>query len=159
VLLLLGCLTTVQGQQTPLAELVDRAGAGSMMGDWVGEGENGETINMSIAWDLDKHMILLHRKDPRWEVKSMTAVDPESGEVKYVGVSNRGNLILGSWTGKDSQPVLKVNVRGGEGRSWKGALLFKAAGDQTLQVEYYATDDSDNLVEPARRTYTFKRKK
>lgn len=158
VLALLSCLAAAQGQQT-LAEMVDQAGAEWMMGNWVSEDENGQAIDLSFAWALDKHAILLDRKDSRWEIKSMTAVDPESGEVKYVGVSNRGGIILGTWSEESGNPLLKFNVRGREGRSWKGAVLFKSAGDQNLLVEYFATDDSNNLVEPAQAKFVFKRKK
>ena len=158
VLALLGCMTAAQGQQT-LAELVDQAGAEWMIGNWVSEGENGQTIDLSFAWALDKHAILLDRKDSRWEIKSMTAVDPESGEVKYVGVSNQGAIILGTWSEESGNPVLKFHARGREGRSMKGAVLFKSGGDQKLQVDYYATDDWNNLIEPAQAKFVFKPKK
>ena len=130
-----------------------------MLGNWVSEGENGQTTDLSFAWALDKHVILMDRKDSRWEMKSMTAIDPESGEVRCMGVSNRGGIITGTWSEESGSPLLKFKARGQEGRSWKGAVLFKSGGDQNLHVEYYATDDWNNLVEPAQAKFVFKRKK
>ena len=158
ILALVGCVSAAQAQPS-LAELVDQAGAEWMIGNWVSEGENGETISLSTAWALDKNVILLDRKDSRLEIKSMTAVDPQSGEVRYVGVSNHGGIILGTWTEESGNPVLKFKAHGRDGRSLKGAVVFKSGADQTLLAEYYPIDDSDNLVEPAKAKFVFKRKK
>jgi len=156
-LLLLGCGAFVQAQIT-LADKVAEGGVEWMIGDWEGTGDDRETVSLSFKWDLNKHVIFLHRKSARWESKGMNAVDPESGDVKFIGVTSMGGFLTGVWEDKDGYPLMKLTAKGADGRSWKGGIVYKSSGNATMEVEYYAANDAGDLEEPARGSWTFKKK-
>jgi len=155
---LFGSLATLQAQQT-LADLVAEVGGEWLVGDWVGYSDNGDELVQTIHWDLDKHVIAIHFKTPRFEIKSMTAVDPTSGNVKYIGFSNRGGALTGTWQEESGWPLLRVKAVNQDGQTWKGALLFQRVDDNTMKIEIFRVDEDGELIYPARTSTEFKRKK
>ena len=92
--LLLG--TNTQAQQT-LADLVQEANAGWMMGTWKASTDDGSAFTLSLSWDLDRHVVVMHGKGDDMEFKGFSALEPASDQVNYVGFDNRGAVSKGKW--------------------------------------------------------------
>ncbi|MGA4577530.1 hypothetical protein [Limisphaera sp. VF-2] len=154
---LLGLHCHAQAQRS-LADLVAEAGAEWMIGEWVAHTGNGDPITQKVSWDLDKHVVTMHVQSPMLEVKSMTGLDPATGQARYVGFSNRGGALTGTWQEEGGWPMLRLQGTNPDGRAWKMALVYKRVDENTMAVEIYSLDESDNVVRPARNVTEFKRR-
>jgi len=153
----IGLLCWAQAQPK-LAELVAEVNGEWMLGEWVAYTESGEEMTQKVSWDLDEHVVVMHFQAPMLEVKAMTGLDPASGQVKYVGFSNRGGALTGTWGEADGWPLLRLRGANADGQVWKMALLYKRVDDKTMRVEIHGMDGADNVIQPARTTTQFKRK-
>lgn len=153
----LGVLFQARAQRT-LADLVAEAGAEWMIGEWVGYTGNGEPMTQKVSWDLDKHVVSMHFQSPMFEIKSMTGLDPATGQARYVGFSNRGGALSGTWQEEAGWPMLRLQGTNADGQSWKMALVYRRVDENAMAVEIYGLDDADHLIRPARNITEFKRR-
>ena len=157
---LLACTTWVNAQaQQQLADLVSEAKAEWMLGKWEAQTDNGSTLVLGIAWDLDKHVVVFHGKGTDMEFKGYSALEPGSGEVKYTGFDNRGVITKGVWGMEADELVLRVESQTPDRGSRKMAVVFTGNATEGLQVRLHQLNDSGGLVSPARTTYKFKKQK
>jgi hypothetical protein len=151
--LLLG--TNTHAQQT-LADLVQEANAGWMMGSWKATTDDGGTFALTFSWDLDRHVVVLHGKGDDMEFKGYSALEPASDQVAYVGFDNRGAISKGKWAMEDGELVLRVENRSDRG-TYKMAAVFTSASGGGLSLRLHRIDDWGNLVTPEQTLLRFKK--
>jgi hypothetical protein len=151
--LLLG--TNTQAQQT-LADLVQEANAGWMMGTWKASTDDGSAFTLSLSWDLDRHVVVMHGKGDDMEFKGFSALEPASDQVNYVGFDNRGAVSKGKWAMEDGELVLRVESRSDRG-TLKMAAVFASASGGGLSLRLHQVDQWGNLVTPEQTLLRFKK--
>jgi len=151
--LLLG--TNTQAQQT-LADLVQEANAGWMVGSWKATTDDGGTFALNLSWDLDRHVVVMHGKGDDMEFKGYTALEPASDQVNYVGFDNRGAISKGKWAMEDGELVLRVESRSDRGTT-KMAAVFASASGGGLNLRLHQVDQWGNLVTPQQMLLRFKK--
>lgn len=159
-LALLACgLTTTAVAQDTLQDLVTQARAEWMFGRWQGESENGDKVDLTVSWDLEKHVVLLHVKAGDMESKGYSAKDPRGEEVKYVSFDNRGSVGKGTWGMESDELVLRTESQSPERGPWKVAFVFTGSTSEGLKIRMHSVDQYGDMQTPARATFTFKKQK
>jgi len=157
LLTLLSFTVTVHAQQT-LGDRIIKAGTDWLIGEWEGTDDDGRTLQQTFSWDLDKHVVTSRSKTPRWEIKGTTGWNPETDEAVYVGFSNRGGAVKGTWKEHEGSPMLKIKVVDQEGRSWSGAVVYKKKDASTMDVQIFGLDGGGDLEGAPQTTITYKKK-
>jgi len=157
LLALLSFTVTVRAQQT-LGDRIVEAGTDWLIGEWEGSDDEGGTLLQTFSWDLDKHAMNSRSKTPRWEIKGTTGWDPEKHKAVYVGFSNRGGAIKGTWGKHEGSPMLKLKATDLEGRSWSGAVVYKKKDASTMEVQIFGLADDGELDESRQTSITYKKK-
>ena len=151
--LLLGPNT--QAQQT-LADLVQEANAGWMMGSWKATTDDGSAFTLNLSWDLDRHVVVMHGKGDDMEFKGYSALEPASDEVDFCRVRQ---------SRRDQQGNVGHGRRGsgseGRSRSDRGTLkmaaVFASASGGGLNLRLHQIDQWGNLVTPEQTLLRFKK--
>jgi hypothetical protein len=144
--------------QSVLEDRMAKAGTDWLIGEWEGKDENGQTLQQTFSWDLDKHVVNSQTKNPRWEIKGTTGWNPETGHAIYVGFSNRGGALKGTWGERDGSPILTLKAMDQEGRSWSGAVVYKKKDASTMEVQIFGLNDDGSVKDTAQSTLTYKKK-
>jgi hypothetical protein len=157
IMAVVACLLTwnCQAQQT-LADMVQEANAGWMLGTWKANTDEGGTFTLSLAWDLNKRVVVLHGKGEEMEFKGYSVLEPGSDEVSYVGFDSRGAVSKGKWGMENNELVLRVESRTETG-TWKMAAVFTAAADGGLNLRLHRLDDWGSLISPEQTLLRFKK--
>jgi len=156
---LLACsLSVATHAQRSLADIVDEAKVGAMIGTWAAQTDEGQSFTIAFAWDLDKHVINLTCKTPDSDLKGYTSVDPTSNEVTYVGFDNHGTVTKGSWTKEGDDIVLRFESRSADRGPVKMAAVFSPKSEKEFELRLQGVSDSGDLVSPARTVLKFKKK-
>ena len=161
ILLVLALLsfTGATHAQSSLGDKVIEAGHDWLIGHWEATDDDGRTLHQSFAWDLDKHVIAMVTKNPRWEIKGMTGLNPEKeAEAVFVGFSNRGGAVKGRWSKKDGSPMLRIKAMSQDGNAWEGAVVYKKINGTTMEVQLFGVDDNGQLKESVETTLTYRKK-
>lgn len=144
-----------QAQRT-LADLVEEANAGWMIGTWKATTDEGGAFTLSFAWDLGRRVIALHGKGDDVEFRGFSLLEPGSDEVSYMGFDNRGSVSRGKWAMENDELVLRVESRTEEGTS-KMAAVFTAAANGGLNLRLHRMDDWGGLISPEQTLLRFKK--
>lgn len=144
--------------QRSLESLVSEAKAGWMFGQWQGTGEKGEVTTLSISWDLEKHVVLLHLKMPGIETKGYTVIEPKSEMPRFYSFDKEGTVSKGAWAVEGSDLVLRVEAESATLGSWKQGFVFTGNAREGLQVRLHGIDSSGNLT-TAKEILKFKKDK
>lgn len=144
--------------QQSLQDLVSEANAEWMMGKWEATTDNGDTVNLTFQWDLEKRLVVLHVKAPDMESKGYTYIEPGNPEPKYMSFDTRGSVGKGSWAMESGEIVLRTESRTAERGPWKAAVVFGGSSSSGLKIRMHQIDDSGDLVTPARFELAFKKK-
>lgn len=156
---LLTCAAWVSAQaQATLEDMVSQGNAGWMMGKWETQSDDGNTVMLDFAWDLDKKVIVLHGKIGEMEFKGYSAIEPGGTEVKYVGFDNRGTVTKGAWGMEAEELTLRLESKSAE-RTAKMAAVFTGSASEGLQVRLHSVNDAGALATPARTTLKLKKAK
>ena len=147
--------TNTQAQQT-LADMVQDANAGWMIGSWKAPTDNGGTFTMNLSWDLDRRVVVLHGKGDDMEFKGYSALEPGGDQVTYVGFDNRGAISKGAWGMENGELVLRVSSQTDQG-TWKMAAVFTSASGGGLNLRLHRIDDSGDMISPEQTLLRFKK--
>lgn len=150
-------LHTLQAQS--LSDVIKENNGDWLIGNWEATDNDGNTHTQTFKWELGKNVVVSHNKNPRWEIMGMTAYNADTEEVTYVGYSNRGGRVTGTWNDREGSPILRVKAQGSDGQSWEGAVLYKKIDDKTMRIEMFRVDDNGDVEDEARGGMEFKRKK
>jgi hypothetical protein len=155
---LLACMASLSAHaQNSLESLVSEAKADWMFGKWQAQSESGDGITLTISWDLDKHVVLLHLKAGEMESKGYTVMEPKADFPKYYSFDNRGSVGKGNWGMEDENLVLRVESESAERGPFKAAFVFSGSASTGLQVRMHNIESSGDLATPARMTFKFKK--
>ena len=149
---------TTQAQRS-LDSLVSEAGAEWMFGQWQAQSDNGDTVTLTVSWDLEKHVVLLHVKASDMESKGYTVIEPKSEMPKYYSFDNKGSVGKGSWAMEGSDLVLRVESESSSRGPWKVGFIFGGSASEGLKVSMHSIESSGDLATPARTTFKFKKAK
>jgi hypothetical protein len=149
------CTFSASSQQT-LADLVTEAKAEWMFGQWEGQSDNGDKVQLGVSWDLDKHVVILHVKTTEMESKGYTVIDPVSATPKYFSFDNRGSVGKGGWEMEAEELVLRVEIQSADRGPWKAGLVFTGSATEGLKIRMHSLTDSGSLGE-ARTSFKFKK--
>ena len=75
-----------------LAEILESAGLGTLIGTWVDQDTNGQAISLTYTWRIEDRVLGLSIKVPGDNSEGLIAVDPESGEVMHVSADENGGV-------------------------------------------------------------------
>ena len=137
---LLGSTATLQAQST-LESLVQEAGFSWLLGKWKASNSEGQTLRQSFSWDLKKNVVVGETIDPEYQVKTLTGIAPDREEPVLVGFSSRGGAVRGVWRDRDGSPLLTLRASDREGRTWRGAILYKKIDGDTMEVRVFGLDE------------------
>lgn len=154
---LLACMFTFSARAQSLENLVSDASAEWMFGKWQAQTENGDSITLTISWDLDKKVVMLHVKGGDMESKGYTVIEPNVEMPKYYSFDNRGLVGKGSWNMEDEKLTLRVTTEVPDRGARKAAFVFGGSSGSGLQVEMFTVSSSGDLETPARMTLKFKK--
>lgn len=156
----LTCLLSVSAlAQRSLESLVSDANAEWMFGKWQAETDNGDTVSLSVSWDLEKHVVLLHVKVGDLESKGYTVMEPSAEQPKYYSFDNHGAVGKGAWKVENGDLTLRVESESPDRGPAKMAFVFTGSASTGLQVRMHNVDGSGDLVTPARATFKFTKEK
>jgi hypothetical protein len=158
MLIAVACLAPLAAQAQTLADRVGEANAEWMFARWQAQSENGDTVQLNVSWDLEKHVVILHVKAGEMESKGFTYVDPVSQEVKYVSFDSRGFVSKGSWGMESEELVLRTEGQSAERGPFKAAFVFTGNSSDGLQVRMHQVDASGALSD-RKTVFKFKKQK
>jgi hypothetical protein len=144
--------------QTKISELLDQANASWLAGQWEARTGQGDLIQLRCWMDLDGTIGLMHLQAPGMELKSVSHLDPDTRDAKYLGFSLDGSISTGSWTEQYGNLLLNVESRHPSGRVWKAGVIYRRVNPQTMRIEIHELTATGNLVYPASQTIEFQRK-
>jgi len=145
--------------QNSLENLVSDQSVEWMFGNWQAQADNGDTVTLSISWDLAKHVVALHVKTAEMESKGYTVMEPKEDRPKYYSFDDKGSVGKGSWDQENGDVVLRVETETSGRPAWKAGFVFSGSASTGLQVRMHNIDSSGDLVTPAKATYKFKKQK
>ncbi len=143
--------------QQSLPDLVRQAKADWMLGRWECQTENGQTVSLTISWELEKHAIAFNIKTPETEAKSYSVKDPSGDEVKFFSFDNRGSVTTGTWAMEGEELVLRIESQIPDRGTEKAAVVFSGTASEGLKVRMHSLDSSGGMVTPPR--FSLKMKK
>jgi hypothetical protein len=156
---LLACTVSINAwAQASLENLVSEASAEWMFGQWQTQTDNGDTVSLTIGWDLEKHVVTLHVKAPEMESKGYTVMESSHETPRYYTFDNRGAVGKGSWNMENDELVLRVDTERPGGETRKAAFVFGGSSSKGLEVRMHTVDSSGSLSSDARMTLKFKKR-
>ena len=158
LLLLLTCSLILPAQaQVSLAGLADEANAGWMFGTWKTTTDNGDSLQLDVAWDLDKHMVVLTVKTGNVLAKCYTVLEPGAEFPTYFGADNRGTVSKGNWNYEDGELILRLESSRPYESPRKWASVFGGNASSGLELRLHSVESWGGLTYPAMTTMKFKK--
>jgi hypothetical protein len=151
--------TSTATAQEKLGDLVAEMGFDWLAGRWKATTDDGQEIELSYRWSLDRHLAIVDFKMGEYASHSMIYYDPVEQKIVEVGVDNRGGTGKGTWDMEDEKAVSKSDRRGADGQAMKVALLHSKVDAKTMKIEVFSVDDSDQRADDPWATLEFKRQK
>jgi len=93
-----------------LAEILESAGLGTLIGTWVDQDTNGQAISLTYTWRIEDRVLGLSIKVPGDNSEGLIAVDPESGEVMHVSADENGGVGMGQWAEESGVATLTLKT-------------------------------------------------
>jgi hypothetical protein len=143
--------------QVSLASLADEANAGWMFGSWKTTTDNGDALQLNIAWDLDKHVVVLTVKTGDVEAKGYTVLEPGAEFPTYFGADNRGTVSKGNWNFEDGELILRLESSRPYESPRKWASVFGGSASSGLEIRLHDVESWGGLSYPAMTTMKFKK--
>jgi hypothetical protein len=143
--------------QGKLGDLVTEGGFDWIIGAWTATTDQGDKIDVTYKWELDKHMLSVHLKWPNYEYRGMIFYVPAEDRIIQVGVDNRGGNGKGLWQAEGSKAVHKYEHTGADGEINKMGMVHSRANDDTMKVEVYEISSDGALGQSPAFTTEYKR--
>lgn len=158
LLLLLSCSLTLPAQgQVSLANLTEEANAEWMFGSWKTTTNEGAPLQLDIAWDLNKKMVVLTVKTADMEAKGYTVLEPGAELPTYFGADTRGTVSKGSWNYEDGRLILRLESSRPYESPRKWASVFGGNASSGLELQIHDLESWGGLTYPASATLKFKK--
>ena len=145
--------------QNKLGDLVTEGGFDWIIGAWTATTDEGDKIDVTYRWELDKHMLSVHLKWPTYEYRGMIFHVPAEDKVAQVGVDNRGGNGKGIWEAEGNKAVHRYEYTDADGQINKMGMVHSRVNDDTMKVEVYEVSGDGTLGQSPAFTTEYKRQK
>ena len=115
-----------------LAEILESAGLGTLIGTWVDQDTNGQAISLTYTWRIKDRVLGLSIKAPGDDSEGLIAVDPESGEVMQVSADENGGVGMGQWTEENGVATLILKTVDSDKKEETVKVSHRIENDQLI---------------------------
>jgi hypothetical protein len=162
-LLALAALLVFMGTQAraqeSLGDLVSQGGYDWMIAKWAAETDNGQKIEITYKWELDKHIITVHFKMGDFEYRGMIMYTAAEQKVVQIGADNRGGTSKAEWTEDGDRAVSITTSTDAYGDVQKFGISHAKVDADTMRVAVYAVEDTGELADEPWMSSDYRRQK
>lgn len=130
-----------------------------LAGNWVGQTDQGDRLELSYAWELPSALILQKFKAPDREGRAMIFVDPVSNKVVHQEVGSDGSVGKGEWTAEEGKATLRYTGQTPEGETRRMGFVMRRIDADTMEVEVREWRSDGVLGDTPWATLRFRRQK
>ncbi len=159
VLLTIAALSAIGAVPVPaqekLGDLVAEGGYEWVIGRWVATTDEGQKIEFTYDWGLDKHIVLTSVAMGGFKYHGMITLSPASGEISDIGIDNMGGTWKGTWFEGYDGLVHRIEHTGADGDVHKGEIVQERVNADGMAAAFYGLDagGSRNSEPSAKLTY------
>ena len=151
--------TSAAAAQEKLGDLVEEAGFNWMIGRWTATTDDGQEIEMTYRWSLDRYMATVDFKMGEYAYRGMIFYVPSEQKVVEIGVDNRGGTAKGTWDMEGEKVVSKSERTQANGEIMKAAMLHSKVNGKTMKVTVYQVESNGEQAKEPWATMEIKRQK
>jgi hypothetical protein len=151
--------TSAAAAQEKLGDLVEEAGFNWMIGRWTATTDDGQEIEMTYKWGLDKYMATVDFKMGEYAYHGMIFYVPNEQKVVEVGLDNRGGTAKGTWDMEGEKAISKSERTQADGETMRAAMLHSEVDAETMKVAVYRIEETGEQADEPWATLQFKRQK
>jgi hypothetical protein len=156
LIVLVTCVAPSVAQQT-LGDLVASGGYDWIIGRWVAATDEGQQVEFTFDWGLDKHAVLDSLQAGDFKYQGIIRLSPTGEEAIDQGVDSRGGTWKGAWSPEGDGLVRRVEHLSADGRVRKGDIVFGKVDNDTVTIAIYAVDDGGSRNAEPWTKLTYKR--
>ena len=131
--------------QQSLGDLVTEGGFDWIIGKWAATTDEGQSIQLTYQWQLEKHAIAGHLKMGPYETRNIIYYKPSEDKVVQVGVDNRGGSSTAVWEPSGDKAVCKTEGISADGEVNKMGVIYSKVDAKTMEVDVREIDSSGQL--------------
>lgn len=151
-------LATPALSQQSLGDLVAEGGFDWIIGKWAATTDDGQSIQLTYQWQLEKHAIAGYFKMGSYETRNIIYYMPSEDKVVQVGVDNQGGSSKAVWEPSGDKAVCKTEGLAADGQVNKMGVVYSKIDAKTMKVEVCEMDSSGQLGAYPWATLEMKRK-
>jgi len=151
--------TSAAAAQEKLGDLVQEAGFNWMIGRWTATTDDGQEIEISYRWGLDRYLATYDFKMGEFAYRGMIFYVPTEQKVVEMGVDNRGGTAKATWDIEGEKAVSKSERIQADGETVRMAIIKSKVNKKTMKMELYGIDSSGEQADEPWATLQFKRQK
>lgn len=151
--------TSAAAAQEKLGDLVEEAGFNWMIGRWTATTGDGQEIEMTYRWGLDRYLAIVDFKMGEYAYRGMIFYVPAEQKVVEVGVDNRGGTAKGTWDMEAGKAISKSERTQADGEIMRATMYNSKVNGRTMKVQVYGVDSSGQRAGEPWATLEFKRQK
>ncbi len=151
--------TSSAAAQEKLGDLVEEADFNWMIGKWKATTDDGQEIEMSYRWGLDRYLATYDFKMGEFAYRGMIFYVPTEQKVVEIGVDNRGGTAKATWDIEGEKAVSKSERIQADGETVRMAIINSKVNNKTMKMMLYGTDSSGEQADEPWATLEFKRQK
>ena len=145
--------------QEKLGDLVEEAGFNWMIGGWTATTDDGQEIEMTYKWGLDRYMATVDFKMGEYAYRGMIFYVPSEQKVVEVGVDNRGGTAKGTWDMQGEKAISKSERTQADGETMRAAMVHSKVNAETMKVAVYQIRETGEQADEPWATLQFNRQK
>ena len=143
----------------PLGTLISEGGFDWMAGTWITTTDQGETIEVTYKWAVEKHVIAVHYKSSSgFDYHGLIFYRVTEDKIVHIGADNLGGVWEGTWDSDGRRAIMEFANTRANGEIRRGTAANSRVDADTMKVEMYLAQDIEPGDEPM-ATMTYKRKK
>lgn len=145
--------------QEKLGDLVQEAGFNWMIGRWTAATDDGQEIEISYRWGLDRYLATYDFKMGEFAYRGMIFYVPTEQKVVEMGVDNRGGTAKATWSMEGEKAISKSERTQADGETVRMAIINSKVNNKTMKMELFGMDSSGEQADEPWATLEFKRQK
>jgi len=151
--------TSAVAAQEKLGDLVEEAGFNWMIGRWTATTDDGQEIEMTYKWGLDRYLATVDFKMGEYAYRGMIFYVPSEQKVIEIGVDNRGGTAKGTWEIDGEKTISKSERTQADGETMRVAMSNSKVNAETMKVAVYQIQANGEQADEPWATLQFKRQK
>ena len=151
--------TSAAAAQEKLGDLVEEAGFNWMIGRWTATTDDGQEIEMTYKWGLDRYLATVDFKMGEYAYRGMIFYVPSEQKVIEIGVDNRGGTAKGTWEIDGEKAISKSERTQADGETMRVAMSNSKVNAETMKVAVYQIQANGEQADEPWATLQFKRQK